>query len=112
MISGWAKAEDTKTYLDGFQKLYAPVPFGRTGLSISPIGFGTYRVTQHDPEHREALTLALKSGVNVIDTSTNYMLGSSERLVGDVLGDLFTKGELKREEVVVVTKVGYVQGPN
>jgi aryl-alcohol dehydrogenase-like predicted oxidoreductase len=112
MISGWAKAESTAAYLTRFKNVYEPVAFGKTGLSVSPVGFGTYRVTQHDPEHREALALALKSGVNLIDTSTNYMHGSSERLIGDILAELVGKGEIKREEIVVVSKIGYVQGPN
>ncbi len=111
MISGWAKPESTLAYLERHKKS-VPVAFGKTGLSVSPVGFGTYRVTQHDPEHREALQLALKSGVNLIDTSTNYMHGSSERLIGDVLSEMVEKNEIKREEIVVISKIGYVQGPN
>ena len=55
---------------------------------------------------------ALAGGCNVIDTSTNYMDGDSERLVGSVLADLVKAGELRRDEVVVVSKIGYVQGQN
>jgi hypothetical protein len=55
---------------------------------------------------------ALREGVNLIDTSTNYMDGDSERLVGSVLRELFKSGELTREEVIVVSKIGYVQGHN
>jgi aryl-alcohol dehydrogenase-like predicted oxidoreductase len=50
--------------------------------------------------------------VNLIDTSTNYMDGDSERLVGSVLHELITDSELTREEVIVVSKIGYVQGDN
>ena len=38
--------------------------------------------------------------------------GGSERLVGNVLQALFRAGELEREEVVIVSKAGYVQGQN
>jgi uncharacterized protein len=86
--------------------------FGNSGFTTSRLGFGTYRVDTRDPEHREALKKALREGVNLIDTSTNYMDGDSERLVGSVLGELIKSGELTREEVVVVSKVGYVQGDN
>lgn len=85
---------------------------GATDLWVSRIGFGCYRVHEFEPEHRLALQNALLSGCNLIDTSGNYMDGSSERLVGDVLNDLIETGRLQREEVVVVTKAGYVQGEN
>jgi uncharacterized protein len=86
--------------------------FGNSGLITSRLGFGTYRVDTKEPEHREALKKALREGVNMIDTSTNYMDGDSERLVGSVLGELIKSGELTREEVIVVSKIGYVQGDN
>ena len=86
--------------------------FGKTGLTMSRLGFGTYRVDTREPEQREALKKALREGVNLIDTSTNYMDGDSERLVGSVLGELIKSGELMREEVIVVSKIGYVQAQN
>ncbi len=86
--------------------------FGITRLTTSRLGFGTYRVDTRAPEHREALKKALQEGVNLIDTSTNYMDGDSERLVGSVLRELTKSSELAREEVIVVSKIGYVQGEN
>ncbi|MDP1769366.1 MAG: aldo/keto reductase [Nitrospirota bacterium] len=86
--------------------------FGSSGFTTSRLGFGTYRVDTREPEQREALKTALREGVNLIDTSTNYMDGDSERLVGSVLDELFKSGELTREEVIVVSKIGYVQGQN
>lgn len=77
---------------------------GSTELMVSPLGFGCYRVDEHTPAQREALEAALDGGVNLIDTSTNYTDGSSERLVGTVIAG--------RPEVVVVSKLGYVQGTN
>jgi hypothetical protein len=87
-------------------------PLGSTGLTVSRIGFGGYRVDDETPEHRTALEHALEGGVNLIDTSTNYTDGGSERLVGSVLDDLGRAGRVAREAVVVVSKVGYVQGGN
>src|SRR5262245_50770567 len=87
-------------------------PIGATGLSASRVGFGGYRVDDETPEHREALTAALASGCTLIDTSTNYTDGGSERLVGKVLGNLDARDRKAREAVVVVSKIGYVQGQN
>jgi aryl-alcohol dehydrogenase-like predicted oxidoreductase len=76
------------------------------------VAFGGYRVDDETPEHREALLQALRRGCNLVDTSTNYTDGGSERLVGEALGELVRAGTLAREEVVIVSKVGYVQGEN
>ncbi|HEX3203736.1 MAG TPA: aldo/keto reductase, partial [Nitrospiraceae bacterium] len=86
--------------------------FGSTGLTTSRLGFGCYRAGLDEADHRQALIKALRTGCNLIDTSTNYMDGDSERLVGSVLADLIKNGELQREHVIVVSKVGYVQGEN
>lgn len=85
---------------------------GRTGLTTSRVGFGGYRVDDETPEHRRALSAALGSGINLIDTSTNYTNGASERLVGSVLEERVGAGDLAREEVIVVSKIGYLQGRN
>jgi len=85
---------------------------GSTGLTTGKLGFGGYRTGTEDADHRQALVSALHAGCNLIDTSTNYMDGDSERLVGSVLAELIKKGELKREGIIVVSKIGYVQGQN
>jgi len=108
-LSGAATAAATAAYASRFGgRGYAPL--GATGLNISKVGFGCYRVDDETPAHREALTRALRSGCNLIDTSTNYTDGASERCVGAVLADLVRSGQLRRQEVVVVSKIGYVQG--
>jgi hypothetical protein len=63
-------------------------------------------------DHRNALEKALQEGCNLIDTSTNYADGQSERLVGTVVKDLIAKRFLSREEIIIVSKIGYVQGNN
>ncbi len=87
-------------------------PLGTTGFTTTRIGFGTYRVDTQHVEHREALTHALRTSCNLIDTSTNYTDGDSERLVGSVLNELVTSGDLRRDEIIIVSKIGYIQGQN
>ncbi|MDK2743931.1 MAG: DUF255 domain-containing protein [Nitrospira sp. BO4] len=85
---------------------------GTTGLTTTRLGFGTYRVDMQNAEFSEALKKALRTSCNLIDTSTNYMDGDSERLVGSVLTELVSSGEVRRDEIIVVSKIGYVQGQN
>ncbi len=86
--------------------------FGKTGLRVSSLGFGGYRIHHNSIEHAKALRHALLNGVNLIDTSSNYGDGGSEMLIGNVLREMFERDELERDEVVVVSKAGYVQGQN
>jgi aryl-alcohol dehydrogenase-like predicted oxidoreductase len=87
-------------------------PLGHTGLTACRLGFGGYRVDDDTPVHRSALDEALAVGVNLVDTSTNYTDGGSERLVGRAVGDAVRTGRIARAEIVVVSKIGYVQGGN
>jgi len=85
---------------------------GTTGLTTTRLGFGTYRVDMQNADYRNALKKALRESCNLIDTSTNYTDGDSERLVGSVLTEVVTSGEIRRDEIIVVSKIGYVQGQN
>jgi aryl-alcohol dehydrogenase-like predicted oxidoreductase len=102
---GRATPEGTRRYAERF-KDRGHAELGKTGLMASRFGFGCYRVDDETPLFAEALRVALQSGVNLIDTSTNYTNGASERLVGSLVA------ELPRDEIIVVSKIGYVQGPN
>ncbi|HEY0468807.1 MAG TPA: aldo/keto reductase, partial [Polyangiaceae bacterium] len=110
-LSGRANATGTQKRTErlGAQ---ARSEFADSGLFVSGIGFGGYRVDDQHPEQRAALELSLRSGLNLIDTASNYADGRSERLVGEVLFQLCERHELERSEVVVVTKIGYVQNQN
>lgn len=73
---------------------------------MGQVGFGSYRISIRSAPHREALTLALKLGCPLIDTSANYTSGESEELIGAVLA------EHPESRPKIVTKAGYIQGPN
>lgn len=87
-------------------------PLGKTSLTVSACGFGSYRIDYRVQEHYLALEYALLNGINLIDTSSNYSDGGSEILIGKVLNNLTNNSLLKREEIVIVTKGGYIQGKN
>jgi aryl-alcohol dehydrogenase-like predicted oxidoreductase len=77
---------------------------GRTGLKVTPLGFGAAPVGGHygDRDFAEqtvAIRHAVDRGVNLIDTSPFYGDGRSETLVGEAVAG-------RRHEVVVTTKAG------
>jgi aryl-alcohol dehydrogenase-like predicted oxidoreductase len=111
MISGHATPGGTKDLANQFPDLNFNA-LGSTGLLVSGAGFGGYRINTGVTAHENALKKALTSGINLVDTSSNYADGGSERLVGQVLAQLMESGRIKREQVVVVTKGGYLQGSN
>jgi aryl-alcohol dehydrogenase-like predicted oxidoreductase len=84
-------------------------PFGRTGLSVSEIGFGAWALgggwgPQSEEDSVRALQRALALGVNFIDTAAGYGNGRSERLIGETL-----RG--RSERVMVATKTPPKAGP-
>jgi aryl-alcohol dehydrogenase-like predicted oxidoreductase len=103
----------TVTATENYARRFPELPFtmlSDTGLRVSPIGFGSYRIDTSFPEHRTALRHALTSGINLVDTSTNYTGGGSELLIGSVIEDLEQEGVVGRDQLVIVSKVGYLQG--
>lgn len=114
-IPGYAAKNATLDFAAKFNDRYGDDAFrtlGRTGLSVSKVGFGTYRCHQNNEIHFQALQSALQKGCNIIDTSANYTDGYAESLIGDVLNREIVWGNLKREEIVLVSKAGYIQGEN
>jgi aryl-alcohol dehydrogenase-like predicted oxidoreductase len=55
---------------------------------------------------RPLIRAALEAGVNTFDTANVYSLGSSEEIIGKVLGEL-----ARREEIIIATKVNGRMGP-
>lgn len=75
-------------------------PFGKTGLEVSPLGFGGAPVGFLQTEQRQVaqvLNLLLDRGVNLIDTAAIYP--GSEEAIGRAVGD-------RREEYILVSKCG------
>lgn len=79
--------------------------FGRTGRSVSEIGFGAWAIGGSwgpvgASDARAALHAALDAGVTFIDTADVYGDGRSEQLIGEVLN------ERGGERPFVATKAG------
>ena len=85
-------------------------PFGRTGLSVSAVGFGCWPMAGdrygaiEDDEAVKAIHRALERGVNCVDTAPAYGTGHSEEVVARAL-------EGRRRDVILVTKCGVRVAP-
>ena len=86
--------------------------FGKINYNVSQIGFGGYRIYEKSKEHADALEYALLNGCNLIDTSSNYTGGKSERLIGNTLKQMFQQGKINQDDILIISKGGYVQGEN
>lgn len=111
MLKGYATREGTSRHAAAHPSLTFNET-GNTGLILSQVGFGGYRVNAGVPPFREALVYALNQGINLIDTSANYADGGSEKLIGETVNTLVQQEQLQRDEFVLVTKGGYLQGSN
>lgn len=75
--------------------------FGRSGLSVTPLGFGAMQIGDPRIEETVAATLlnqVLDAGIGLIDTARSY--GLSEQRIGRHLAS-------RREEFLLSTKLGY-----
>lgn len=113
LVAGQATAEGTRRYRkrfardlsDSFYRVIA------NDTLVSALGLGTYLGECDDAEDdRYATTIAaaLEKGVNILDTAINYRCQRSERAIGRALRESIARGRVRREEVVVCTKGGYV----
>ena len=76
---------------------------GRSGLSVSCLGLGTWLWGQDTDEHeaKDALTAYVDAGGTLVDTAAGYGDGASERVLGALLGQV-----VPRDELVIATKAG------
>ena len=83
------------------------------GLIFSKLGFGTFKKEPYKEEnylfdYKEALKTAIRGGINLIDTAINYRYQQSEREIGEALEELLEAGEIKRDELIICSKGGFI----
>lgn len=84
---------------------------GVSNGNLSKISIGTFKGNEDedtDTLYRASITESLLNGINVVDTAINYRDQRSEKVVGEVIKKLVDDGLLKREDVFVTTKGGYL----
>ncbi len=112
---GFATPEGTRRYRDLAvgAGLVHPEHFrsGLGGLALSSVGYGTYLGgcdARTDAQYTEAIKAALVTGCNVLDTAINYRCQRSERVIGEVLEDMIQDEIIRRDEILIATKGGYI----
>lgn len=112
MIPGHATEEGTGRFASRFGAARGSGPFRDSlSLRLSPVGLGTYLGESDDASDRRyeaAIRRALALGCNVFDTAINYRCQRSERALGRALAAAVSEGAIRRDEVVVATKGGYL----
>ena len=113
LVEGRATPAGTRRFRKRFAKTQ-PDHFYRSiadGPLVSSLGLGTYLGECEDSEdarYTTTVSAALQKGVNLLDTAINYRCQRSERAIGEALRSIIVGGSIKREEVVVCTKGGYI----
>jgi aryl-alcohol dehydrogenase-like predicted oxidoreductase len=76
---------------------------GRSGLSVSCLGLGTWLWGQDTDEHeaKDALTAFVDTGGTLVDTAAGYGDGASEQVLGGLIDKV-----VARDELVIATKAG------
>jgi aryl-alcohol dehydrogenase-like predicted oxidoreductase len=113
MITGKATAEGTAAYARNHPKAHERHWKNALGLTLSSLGMGSY-LGNADPitdgRYAAALVKALESGINVIDSAINYRYQRSERNLGAGLKKAIDAGLVRRDQVLLCTKGGFIAG--
>lgn len=78
------------------------------GAALPVLGLGTWRMGEQPARRADevrAVREALQLGYRLIDTAEMYGQGGAERVVGTALREAMAAGEVRREDVTVVSKV-------
>jgi aryl-alcohol dehydrogenase-like predicted oxidoreductase len=72
---------------------------------------GTYLGDSTDAEdaaYARTVRAAIAAGINVYDTAINYRCQRSERVLGRAFAEAIASGQVRRDELLICTKGGYV----
>ncbi|KAI5068275.1 hypothetical protein GOP47_0016620 [Adiantum capillus-veneris] len=118
LIAGHADSSGTAQYAQRIGSAAGPGHFrqlragGQLGdLVVSSLGIGTFggsETEEVDIDYIKTITRGFNLGINFIDTASNYRSMHSERAVGRSIAKAIDQGIIKRNEIVVCTKGGFL----
>ncbi len=102
--------EKTLEYAKDFSQ-YKSFYIPHRNLLFSKLGIGTFTPEPYKEENylfsfEEPLIKAIQSGINHIDTASNYRYGQSEKEIGRVLRSI--ANSVDRESLIIASKGGFI----
>jgi aryl-alcohol dehydrogenase-like predicted oxidoreductase len=85
------------------------------GLRISSVGFGLAAgdpTDEVDARYRAAIAAAVQAGCNHFDAAISYRGQRSEVSLGQAIAELVSSGLVKRDEIIVASKAGFIPYPS
>jgi aryl-alcohol dehydrogenase-like predicted oxidoreductase len=114
-IRGWATVKETAKYSESRQKHKDHFVIDNTSgssLTLSTIGIGSYLGNSDEITSEQLNTAVVGSinhGINVVDTSINYLGQNAERAIGKALKRLIIDEKtVPREAIFISTKAGFI----
>ncbi len=113
MIAGYATTDGTKSFAERFQNASPDFFNSCENLTVSSVGIGNfapeaYREENYIYSFKDSTKTAIESGCNFIDTAINYRYQESERELAEAIKELIDEGRIKREELVISSKGGFI----
>lgn len=107
VIEGFATKNGTEEFFELHQKCMNFNTIRKLNdIKISSLSIGTYRM--RDDSHKKSMIHSLSRGCNLIDTSDHFGGGKSEKLVGETIRDSIEQNVIKRNQLFVISKGGFV----
>ncbi|MDX9965973.1 MAG: aldo/keto reductase [Sulfuricurvum sp.] len=108
-----ATKEGTFRYLKKFGKYSKDFYRFNGELFFPSLGLGTYKPEPYKEDNyiinfAAAVQTALRNGINLIDTAINYRYQISEREIAEAVAPMFQAGEIKRDEIIIASKAGFI----
>jgi aryl-alcohol dehydrogenase-like predicted oxidoreductase len=111
LIPGYATEQGTARFQQRFSSRLPNHFRSVHGLQLSSIGAGTYLgepTDDCDHQYTDAVTCAIETGVNVIDSAVNYRHQRSERAIGKAITAMIAADQIQRDEILLATKGGFL----
>lgn len=108
-----ATLESTQSFAEQFSH-YRDFYVEFDGLVFSKLGLGTFKPEPYKEEnylfdYKNATKSAIRNGINVLDSASNYRYGQSEKEIGEAVSELIANNEIKRENLIITSKGGFIQ---
>jgi len=87
---------------------HVQLPAGATPLALPVLGLGTWRFGESKSTRAAEIAsvrTAIELGYRLIDTAEMYGEGGAEEVVGAALNDAIRAGDVRRDDLIVVSKV-------